>query len=357
MVSRIDTRSGETRRALMPIAGHAIAVAPGGAEALWVGMNDPVLLRFATDSLDVLGMAAPHAEGFVFGGHAVYPAGRGIAFVSERRDTGLRFTGSHEDHHGRISVRDPVTLAVLDVWSCHGIAPHDLTLTVDGRYLVIANYGSTAWPDGQDAPAPGIGYGVEPCVTVLDATDGTLVAKLPGTHRTHEVRHVAAHRLDRIVGLPVRVTSFDDAQRRLAALNEIYDIDHSEREGLGYLPVPVLLGDGTNGTIAELPPDGLRMIRGQSIVADPMHDEAIATFTSSNTLVVIGGDGRLRTIIETDRLGLRWPRGICLMPDDETYAVAGDWENIFIFRRGSHTLVREASVYETLFGHSHIAAF
>jgi hypothetical protein len=45
------------------------------------------------------------------------------------------------------------------------------------------------------------------------------------------------------------------------------------------------------------------------------------------------------------------------MPDDETYAVAGDWENIFIFRRGSHTLVREASVYETLFGHSHIAAF
>jgi len=199
MVSRVDTRGGETRRALMPISGHAIAVAPGGADALWVGMNDPVLLRFATETLDVLGMALPHAEGYVFGGHAVYAIDRGVAFVAERRDPGLRFTGSPEDHTGRIAVRDPDSLAVLDVWNGHGIAPHDLTLTADGRYLVIANYGSTAWPEGQGTPAPGIGYGVEPCVTVLDTADGTLVAKLPGTRRIHEVRHVAAHRLDRIV--------------------------------------------------------------------------------------------------------------------------------------------------------------
>lgn len=144
MVSRVDTRGGETRRALMPISGHAIAVAPGGADALWVGMNDPVLLRFATETLDVLGMALPHAEGYVFGGHAVYAIDRGVAFVAERRDPGLRFTGSPEDHTGRIAVRDPDSLAVLDVWNGHGV-PQDYAEAVKW-YRLAADEGL---PEGQ----------------------------------------------------------------------------------------------------------------------------------------------------------------------------------------------------------------
>lgn len=353
LVSRIDAATGAVARALMPLAGHAIAVAPGGSEAVWVAMNAPLTVRFFTATLDMTGVAAPHAEGFVFGGHAVYAAG--IVLVSERRDPSLPYAGRPEAHHGHVSVRDPTDLSVLDAWDCHGIAPHDLTLTADGRHLAIANYGSTAWPEGRAAPFPGVDYGVAPCITVLDARTGALVAKLPGSQRAAEVRHVAAHRLDRVFGLQVRPTSPDDARRVHAGHDAVYELDRSEREGLGYLPVPVLLGDATAGTARALDPAGLAMVRGQSIVADPIHDEAIATFTWSNTVAVIGGDGGLRQVIATDRLGLRRPRGVALMPDQETYAVAGDWENIFIFRRGTHELVREACVYETLFGHSHLA--
>jgi DNA-binding beta-propeller fold protein YncE len=357
LVSRIDPGAGTVRRALMPLAGHAIAVAPGGAEAVWVAMNEPVMVRFATATLDLIRIVRPHAEGFAFGGHAVFAPDHRVVLVSERRDPFMAYAGSAEPHYGRISVRDPVSLAVLDAWDCHGIAPHDLTLTADGRHVVVANYGSTAWPKGRDAPFPGIDYGVEPCITVLELATGALAAKIPGTQRATEVRHVAAHRLDRIFGLQVRATSLGDAQRSLLGFDEVYEFDRSEREGLGYLPVPVLLADASSATATarSLEPAGVRMVRGQSIVADPVHDEAIATFTWSNTIAVIGGDGSVRRLIATDRLGLRRPRGIALMPDGESYAVAGDWENIFIFRRGSHDVVREACVYETFYGHSHLA--
>lgn len=358
MVSRIDARTGETRRALMPIIGHAIAPDASGDSALWVSMNGDVALRFAVETLDVIQAITPHRDGFAFGGHAVFAAERGVVFVAERRDPTMRYVGSAPPHHGRISVRDVATLAVLDAWDCQGIAPHDLTLTPDRRHLVVANYGSTAWPEGREAPVQGVDYGVEPCVTVLDAGTGELVAKIPGTQRMAEVRHVAALGLGAILALQVRPTSFEDAQRTLFAADAVYEPDASEREGLGYLPVPMLMGDASSGAgLASRPleADTLRTIRAQSIVADPAHDEFIATFTSSNTVGVIGADGIVRRWIATDRLGLRWPRGIALLPDGVHYAVSGDWSNVFVFRRGSHELRREASSYETLFGHSHLA--
>jgi len=35
--------------------------------------------------------------------------------------------------------------------------------------------------------------------------------------------------------------------------------------------------------------------------------------------------------------------------------VSGSWENVFVFRRGNHALVREACRYELLFDHGHLA--
>lgn len=359
MVSRIDPTRQSIHRALLPFAGHAISVHPAGASALFIAMNGPVSFSFDAETLDVVRSVEAHGQGYVFGGHAVFGRGHGVVFVTERRDTTLPFTGSPAEHYGRVVVRDADSLAVLDVWDCHGIAPHELTLTADGGHLVVANYGSTAWPADRESPVEGVDYGVEPCLTVLDAANGTLVARRLGPDRKTEVRHVAAYRLDRIVGLQARATSFEDAQRRLRRFEGIYERDSSERDGLGYLPVPFLLADATADGEAPrtlMADDPMRMIRGQSIVADPLHDESIATFTTSNTIAVVGGDGNLRRLIATDSLGLRWPRGIVLLPDGVHYAVAGDWENIFIFRRGDHALVREACVYTTLFGHSHITA-
>jgi hypothetical protein len=351
--------AGAVDRALFPLAGHAIAVAPGGAAALFVAMNGAELVRFDTGRLDLVDIHAPHEEGFVFGGHAVFLEEHGIVIVSERRDVRMPYAGDPEAHFGRLSVRDIASLEVLDAWNCHGIAPHDLALTADRRYVAVANYGSTAWPAGVEAPVEGVDYGVEPCLTVLEVPTGALVDKRVGSNPRVEVRHVAAPRLGFVVGLQVRATDPAEAQRALRGRDEVYEADPSDREGLGYLPVPLLVADATDGTGASravIAEDRARMVRGQSIVGDPVHDEVIATYTSSNTIAVVGGDGVLRRLIATDVLGLRWPRGLALLPDGEHYAVAGDWENIFVFRRGSHELVREACRYDTLYGHSHLTA-
>ena len=97
------------------------------------------------------------------------------------------------------------------------------------------------------------------------------------------------------------------------------------------------------------------MQRGQSIVYDPVHDEALVTYPTSHTVVVIDGqNGSIKRVIRTDRLGLHRPRGIALQPDQTHYAVSGHWRDIYVFRRGTHQLRREACRYVPLFGHSHL---
>jgi len=358
MLTRIDPRADRVDRILLPFAGHGIAVRPGRREALFVSMNGAEAFALDADSLDVAARASPAAEGFVFGGHGVYDRSGDAVFVVERHDVADPFRGSAAEHEGRISVRDGASLAVLETYSCGGIGPHDIALTADGRSLVVANYGSTAWPEGAAAPAEGLPYGVEPCIAVVDVASGRVASRHVLQDRKRELRHVAAASLERIVGMATRTTTFEDAQRRLAGAEGVYQPDPSDREGLGYVPVPLVVWDATAGEAAAtevIAPDATAMNRGQSVVYDPLHDEGLATFTTSNTVAVVGGEGTLRRLIRTDRMGLRWPRGIALLPDGEHYAVAGDWENIFVFRRGTHELVRDRCRYDLLFGHSHIA--
>lgn len=358
LLSAINPANDRVERVLLPLAGHGIAVRPDRSEAVFASMHGAELIAFDPATLDTAPPAAPHAPGYVFGGHAVYAPDDGVLWATERRDPTLPFTGDPAAHEGRVSVRDPHTLAAIGAYPCGGIGPHDMALTADGGHLVIANYGSTIWPDGQQPPVAGIPYGIEPCITVLEAASGKLVARLALKDRKRELRHVAAASLDHIVGLEVRVTSFDDAQRQFARAEGVYQPDPSEREGLGYLPVPMVVWNAEvdSETAKEVTADDpLAMNRGQSVIYDPVHGEGIATFTTSNTVAVVGGDGTLRRLIATDRLGLRWPRGIAMLPDGQHYAVAGDWENIFVFRRGTHDLVRELCRYDLIFGHSHLA--
>ena len=99
------------------------------------------------------------------------------------------------------------------------------------------------------------------------------------------------------------------------------------------------------------------MLRAQSVTYDPIHDQAIATFPGADRVLVFSGDGRLVREIDTVASGgLRVPRGLCLHPDGEHYAVAGDFQDIAVFRRGDHVRVPDRSVYALLFGHSHITA-
>ena len=45
--------------------------------------------------------------------------------------------------------------------------------------------------------------------------------------------------------------------------------------------------------------------------------------------------------LDTRTVGLRYPCGMTFLPDGKHYAVTGHWENMFVFERGTHRLVRE----------------
>ncbi|MCW5698532.1 MAG: DUF1513 domain-containing protein [Rhodospirillales bacterium] len=357
MVTRVDEAGGDVQRAVFPISGHHIAVAPDRSLAVFSSMEGKQMLTFDPDSLEIGTVAAPHRPDFMGGGHSVFlPGGRHIA-VTERAHY-RPFSGRAEDHHGRISIRDAVTLKVLAVYGCAGIAPHDIALTADGRHLVVANYGSTASPPTVEWAAE-LPYVVEPSLAMIEVGTGKTVSRFVQPDRRFEVRHLAAYAADRVFAIQTRMESTDEGRKGLAAVRRVVDVDVTVSGDMFYAPAPVLgLDTGADAAAASvvMPADGSQFRQGQTIVYDPVHDEAIATFTTSHRIAVIdGASKRIKTIIATDRLGLHNPRGLAFHPDGKRYAVSGSWRDLYLFHRGSHNLDREGCRYVTFYDHSHMS--
>jgi hypothetical protein len=352
MVVRVDESDGSVRHALMPIAGHAITAAAPGRAAFWNSMEGPTMLLFDPATLEMTALLTIEG-GFVGGGHGRFTSDGKHLVVTERRPR-ERYTGSPADHHGRICIRDAETLRLVERYDCGGMQPHDLALLPDGSHAVVANYGSFL---PKDSWKPQI---IEPCLTVLDLADGKVVEKRVNTDLTAEVRHLAAGGPDRVAAILARRGSLEELELLMSVMVRVYLPDRSADDGGTYLPAPVQRYDLTSpdgGSTLTEPEDPLRARQGQSIVYDPVHDEFIATFASSSTVIAFAGDtGAVRQVIETEPLGVRQPRGLILHPDGRHYAVAGAWDNLLLFERGTHAAAPGRMIFVTLFEHSHIAA-
>jgi len=355
LLTRIDGATSAVTRALMPISGHSITIRPDRRGTIFNSFNGANFIAFDPDSLEIDRNLA-HDPGFIGAGHAVYAADNGPLVALERRAL-MPFAGRVPDHYGRLLLRDPDTLAPIEAYSCHGLAPHEVTLTADGRHAVIANYGEAGWPDGGNHD--GLPFLVQPSLTVIELAGGKLVHRVANEDLRYEVRHVAAHALDRVYAIQARVTRFDESQGTMADWRGVYEPDvWSAGPALGYLPAPVrrygLAGD--TPVVSDAIADDTTLMRyGQTIVYDPIHDEAIASFPTRHCVIVFDGrDGHVRRVIRTEGFGLRQPRGIAFHPDGLRYAVSGYWNDIALLERGSHQLDRDSTIYTTLFGHSHM---
>lgn len=353
LLTRLDERDAAPRRALLPIVGHHVAIAPDRRTGFFSSMNGPGFLAFDPGTLATGAMPPCHDPAFVAGGHAAFTAD-GVALLTvERRRFDLPATRP-EDRHGRLVLRDPRSFAVLESHSTHGIAPHDVCLTQDGRHAVIANYGSTNLPKSGEAPVI-----VDPCVTVLELDSGRLVYRRSVANDA-ELRHLAGNRLDRVLALCVLQAVGVEAATLAGQDDRIDEPDPSFDQGVVFRPGPVARFDATRPeTPARIVmPDAPDLARyGQSIVYDPAQDEFLVTFASSHTVIAFAGaDAAVKRIVRTDRLGLRFPRGIALHPDGAHYAVTGGWQGLYLFRRGSHEVAWERCLHPVFFEHSHLAA-
>lgn len=346
---------GSVLRIVLPIAIHQIAAAPDGRRAFVSSLEGETFLLLDLERLEVEALLAPHAAGFVGGGHAVWSPDGAAVYVTERR-LPAPFSGDLAAHEGRIVVRDGADGRVLAVWPSGGIGPHDIALFPDRRTLAVAHYGSPDSGRGPTGPKePGV---VEPSIAFLDARDGRIVDRLAGPDRGLEIRHLTPLAADRVVAIQTRLLAGDETLAG-GPPDELAEADDSVAPGLVFAPAPLLdVRRGRSGcearTVAMPEPWAFR--QGQSLVFDPHHREVIATFPSAHALVVLDErTGSVRRVIRTTAMGLARPRGVGLLPDGRHYVVSGHWRGLLVLRRGEHRPVPERSRLDLpIFGHSHL---
>ncbi|MCP5368235.1 MAG: DUF1513 domain-containing protein [Hyphomicrobiales bacterium] len=352
LVTRIDEGDGTVRRALMPIFGHKITVSPDGRLAFWNSMNGLSLVSFDPATLEMGVYAQPRDGDHIGGGHAVFTPDGGLIVATERKMFGDPHADPR-DQYGLITLRDPQTLRVVESYSSHGVAPHAIALFDDGRHVAVAHYGTMNLPRPNERPVIS-----EPSLCVLELAGGRLVRKWTGDHPRREVRHLAVGGLDRIAAILTEEGSGEDMRARHRDHGGVYEPDLSVEEGYSYLPAPVRFFDAAAGTAGatSLAPDPMDMRQGQSMVYDPVHNQVIATFTSSHTVGVFdGASGALARLVRTGGLGLRYPRGVVLHPDGVHYVVSASWGGLFHFRRGDHGHVAARDRHDLFFDHSHLS--
>jgi DNA-binding beta-propeller fold protein YncE len=354
LLSRVGP-DGSIARAVLPIAIHHVAPAPDRRRAFVNSLEGDSFLLIDLAGLEVEALLAPHAEGLVGGGHAVWSSEGAVVYVTERRIPGP-FSGDPAAHQGRVVVRDGADGRVLAVWPSGGIGPHDIALLPDGRTLAVAHYGSPDSGRGPNGPkAPGV---VEPSIVFLDRRDGRLLDRLVGPDRGLEIRHLTGIDATHVVAIQTRLLEGDETLAG-GPPGDLIEADDTVAPGLVFAPAPLLDVRRTREgwTAHAVPtPEPWAFRQGQSLVFDPRHGEVIATFPSAHALVVLDArTASVRRVIRTTAMGLARPRGVGLLPDGRHYVVSGHWRGLLVLRRGEHRPVFERSRLDLpLFGHSHL---
>lgn len=358
LLTRVDP-DGAVVQAIFPITGHDVAISPDGRVGFFGRMGVAAEkggahhIAFDPETLQEVARGTALKAGWRGGGHGLFlPDGSALLTAERAPLTGYR--QRPEAHYGRIALRDPISLRVIDSIPCHGIDPHEIRLMPGGRQVAVANYGSVAAPGAADLSVPR--RVVEACVTIVDLHSGALVARHRSTEPEVELRHLALAGDGGLFGIRVRLGP-PGSEAALAGVPP--EADLTADRGEVYLPAaPLLVAAGAEGgTAAGTGTDPGHLRHGLSVEYDPVAEEFIATFPSSHRLMVFDArSGDLRQDIDTARLGLHYPCGLALLADGQSYAVAGYWQDVMLFRLGSHRPLRRLTRHPVLYGHSHMTA-
>ena len=287
MLTRVGF-DGSIRQTLLPVAAHDVEVAPDRSIGVLCSMDGEQHTAFDPETLELAAIGPSLGDGWHGGGHAVYLDGGRTVILSERAPS-TPYQGKLERHYGRLTVRDPKTLKIAETYSTHGIDPHDIRLTADGKYIVAANYGSTiSAKTGKFTIPRGV---VQASITVVEVSSGKLVDKRVTGKGEVELRHLAAGRLDRIFAIQARYGSDHDDARQLRGENVAYESDITTDPGYNYMAAATLKYDAARNRLTKMgDAKSTKLMRhGLSIRYDERHDEAIATYPTTHHVMVFDG--------------------------------------------------------------------
>ena len=115
MLTRVGF-DGSVRQTLLPVAAHDVEVAPDRSIGVLCSMDGEQHTAFDPDTLELAAIGPSLGDGWHGGGHAVYLDGGKTVILSERAPS-LPYQGKLERHYGRLTIRYPKTLKIVDNYS------------------------------------------------------------------------------------------------------------------------------------------------------------------------------------------------------------------------------------------------
>jgi hypothetical protein len=177
------TEEGEIiERVPLPARAHGMTWSPVSNRAVaFARRPGSYAMIFAPDD-SIAPIVVTSVEGRHFYGHGCFSADGRLLYATENDFTGNR---------GMIGIYDGTNgFARIGEFPSHGIGPHDMTLSVDGQMLVVANGGIETHPDFGRTKL-NIDH-MEPSLALIDTATGALIERhaMPDNLRQLSTRHV-----------------------------------------------------------------------------------------------------------------------------------------------------------------------
>jgi hypothetical protein len=232
----VDTRA----HGLLPLAdgGFLVVAARPGRWLMRIGPQGQVQARIRADE-------ETPARGF--GGHVLASPDGQWLYTTET---------DPRDGSGWISVRDARSLKREASWPAHGVDPHHLVLSPDGRSLWLANGGISRTPEGHKRDLSGM----DASLVQLALDDGRPLGQWRLSDRRLSIRHLAWNRSaggEPVLGLALQAEHDEASARRDAPILALWDAHQGLR-----LATRAVAGAGYAGDISPGPAGGF-ILSGQ----------------------------------------------------------------------------------------------
>jgi uncharacterized protein len=167
----------------LPARCHAIAVRPDGTQCVAVARR-PGTFAVVIDLVKrAVAQEIESTPGLTFAGHAVFSAdGRRLLMTEDDADLEEGFVSVRDVEDGYRATRS---------FRTHGVGPHELLWSADGRTIAIANGGILINPDSGRAPLNI--ESMQPSLALIAGADGSLrrQVQLPAELHRLSIRHLA----------------------------------------------------------------------------------------------------------------------------------------------------------------------
>ena len=347
MLTSLDLADGSIRQTPLEVPNGHAAMGMGDGRVLCLGQHlekSMVIDRQHKPQADLL---AP--EGYVFGGHGLVLADRGLVVLTFRAREQLGLTDT-----GILRIYEHKTLALIDQVSTGGLQPHEIHMIPGRDEIALSHYGDIHVPK-----APFDANAVEPKITILDAQtfrpkrhyieDGfnALV-----THMRVDKHGWAYYVMTQYVKWPKETMADGDpfgiaAAELEKALGRKLDFPlpyQSDWEKKFAVPLPLVRVDTQTGERQVINAGDAHHLRSQSVAYNNVMGQTVATYFHSNTLI-IHEPGKPPEVIHARDLNISDVRGVTEIEGTSLIAVMGTYCGVALYDLRMRKLV---NYYESL---------